>query len=59
MSIAEIDQSLRLLPSEKLPEVYRFVLSLLESPAQTAFASEAVLARDWNLAIEDETWADL
>jgi hypothetical protein len=59
MSIAEIDQSLRLLPAEKLPEVFHFVRSLLESPANTALASETMLAQDWNLPAEDEAWANL
>ena len=58
-------------PPEKLVVVYDFVSYLIErmteqnlfdTPSealQTMIASEAVLARDWNLPEEDLAWADL
>lgn len=71
VTIDQIDDRLKKLPSEKLLVVYDFVSylseraieqSLLDTPSealQTMLASEAVLARDWNLPEEDLAWADL
>ena len=71
VTIDQIDERLKKLPSEKLLVVYDFVSylsertsepSILDTPSealQTMLASEAVLARDWNLPEEDLAWADL
>jgi len=71
ITIAQIDERLKELSPEKLLVVYDFVAylsertraqNLLELPVealQTMKASEAVLARDWNLPEEDLAWADL
>jgi hypothetical protein len=62
--LQEINKRLKRLPPEKLNVVYDFVSYLDERQAltesmQTALASEAVLARDWDTPEEDEAWADL
>jgi hypothetical protein len=71
VTIAQIDEHLKKLPPDKLIVVYDFVSylserskaqQLFDSPSealQTMFASEAVLARDWDLPEEDEAWDDL
>ena len=71
VTIAEIDERLRQLPSAKLPVVYDFVSYLLERdvadlPAAdasdaraTMLATEAVLRRDWDRPEEDAAWAHL
>lgn len=71
VTIDLIDDRLKKLPPEKLWVVYDFVsylserasepgrLDRLSEAFQTMFASEAVLARDWNLPEEDLAWADL
>ena len=67
VTIPQIDERLKRLPTEKLAVVYDFVCYLLdqqtkrkvsESEAfQTILASEAVLRREWNRPEEDEEWA--
>jgi hypothetical protein len=71
VTIAEITERLRELPTEKLVVVYDFVSYLSErelgdilrdTETQTIefmFASEAVLDRDWNRPEEDAAWANL
>ena len=71
VTIAEIDERLRQLPSAKLPVVYDFVSYLLERDVAdfltardsgaraTMLASEAVLRRDWDRPEEDAAWAHL
>lgn len=71
VTISQITETLRILPSEKLAVVYDFVSYLseremgpvLREPATEAYqvmlASEATLRRDWERPEEDETWAHL
>ncbi len=71
VTIDLIEERLKKLPPEKLMVVYDFVSYLIEranerampdipsEAFQTMLASEAVLARDWNLPEEDVAWADL
>lgn len=67
VTIHDIDQRLRELPSEKLAVVYDFVCFLAEretagvdeSASGTMIASEPVLARDWAKPEEDAAWAHL
>ena len=71
ITIAQITESLRALPAEKLAVVYDFVSYLSERTKSAAskmpdsealecmFASEAVLRRDWDRPEEDAAWADL
>ena len=71
VTIDQIDERLKKLSAGKLLVVYDFVsylserasepgrLDRLSEAFQTMFASEAVLARDWNLPEEDLAWADL
>ncbi len=73
VTISQINESLRRLPSDKLVEVYDFIvfLSTRETPSvnlreagksyalDTMLASEAVLGRDWDSPEEDAAWANL
>lgn len=72
VTIAEIDESLKRLPPDKLMVVHDFVSYLLERNAAdhqvktdtdtahgTLLASEAVLHRDWDRPEEDAAWAHL
>lgn len=71
ITVAQINEQLHFLPPKKLAVVYDFVTYLRDRrPAnpliepesevmQVLFASEEVLARDWNLPEEDAAWADL
>jgi hypothetical protein len=73
ITISQITKSLRNLPSEKLEEVYDFIVFLSERlnlPStlheteelyitDTMLASEDVLRRDWDSPEEDEAWAHL
>ena len=63
-TIERIEEQLRMLPPDKLVVVSDFVAYLAErerrvEPLETALATEAVLARDWNRPEEDEAWRDL
>lgn len=70
-TIAQITDSLRTLPAEKLAVVFDFVSYIadreikaaLKEPATKSFefmlASEAVLRRDWDKPEEDAAWANL
>ncbi len=71
VTIAQISESLRKLPAEKLVVVYDFVSYLSERELdeilhdtatraiEFMFASEAVLRRDWDRPEEDTAWASL
>lgn len=73
VTISQITASLRNLPTDKLAEVYDFVMFLTErvnSPVtiqeegevyaiDTMLASEDVLRRDWDSPEEDAAWAHL
>lgn len=71
VTIAQISESLRKLPTEKLVVVYNFVSYLSERELdeilhdtdtraiEFMFASEAVLRRDWDRPEEDTAWASL
>jgi len=73
VTISQINESLRKLSSDKLTEVYDFVvfLSTRENPKvilreasqsyalDTMLASEEVLRRDWDSPEEDAAWANL
>lgn len=70
-TIAQITDSLRILPAEKLAVVYDFISYLsereiraaLKEPVTKSFefmlATEAVLRRDWDRPEEDAAWANL
>jgi hypothetical protein len=71
ISIPQINEKLKILSKDKLTFVFDFISYLAEreltdnhsdSKSETIecmYASEQVLARDWNLPEEDEAWADL
>ena len=71
VTIAQISESLRKLPTEKLVVVYDFVSYLSERELdeilhdtatraiEFMLASEAVLRRDWDRPEEDTAWASL
>jgi len=63
MLIEEINHEIEQLPQEFLKEVYDFVLFLKQKKSvekiETHFASETVLAKEWNTPEEDEAWKDL
>jgi hypothetical protein len=71
ITIAQITDTLRVLPAEKLAVVYDFVSYISEREIKAALnepeaksydfmlASEAVLRRDWDRPEEDEAWANL
>ncbi len=70
-TIAQITDSLRTLPAEKLAVIYDFVSyisereikAVLQEQATKSFefmlATEAVLRRDWDRPEEDAAWANL
>ena len=73
VTISQIEQTLRRLPSDKLVEVYDFIMFLserlgsqvtLHEPRElyridTMLASEDVLKKDWDTPEEDAAWAHL
>ena len=73
VTIPQINESLHKLPSEKLAEVYDFIVFLLQRVGSrtvlheasesyvidTMLASEDVLRRDWDTPEEDAAWAHL
>ena len=71
VAIAQIDELLQVLSSEKLQLVYDFVSYLVvreqartglsndSRASQTMLASEAALQRDWDRPEEDAAWAHL
>ena len=59
---AEVDEQGNIRPRENvsLPPGSRLLITVLEPEAlDTALASEASLATDWNRPEEDAAWADL
>jgi hypothetical protein len=71
VTIAQITERLRKLPTDKLVVVYDFVSYLAErqlgqalretisEPYQTMLASESILRREWDRPEEDAAWANL
>ena len=64
VTISEITENLRKLPTDKLAVVYDFVSYLVERGAaseafQCMLLSESVLRRDWDRPEEDAAWANL
>lgn len=73
VTISQITATLRKLPSDKLAEVYDFIVFLAERKRvqtvlrevgetyalDTMLASEDVLRRDWDTPEEDAAWAHL
>ena len=71
ITVAQITDTLSLLPAEKLAVVYDFVLYVSEREIKASMneheakshdfmlASEAVLRRDWDRPEEDAAWANL
>jgi len=66
----KLKQELQLIPDDLLGELHEYMKylqykkSLASSPVdtvsmETAYASEAVLGRDWNSPEEDQAWQDL
>ncbi|MDM8551934.1 hypothetical protein QUF72_17755 [Desulfobacterales bacterium HSG2] len=71
VTIPQISEKLKSLSEDKLIVVFDFVSYLAErelndilsdsasGSTECMYASEQVLARDWNLPEEDEAWANL
>jgi len=72
ITLSQVNEGLRKLPSDKLSVVYDFITFLVNQEStrvlreqgasyasETMLASEAVLSRDWNTPEEDEAWANL
>jgi hypothetical protein len=71
VTIQQINERLKSLPDDKLVVIFDFISylaerelneNLLDTASNTIdcmYASEEVLARDWNLPAEDEAWASL
>ena len=67
ITVEEIDSKLQTLSEDKLVAVYHFVSYLAESDLQLSdisakelmFASESLIAKDWDTSEEDKVWADL
>jgi hypothetical protein len=67
ITVEEIDSKLQTLSADKLTAVYHFVSYLADqdfdisdvSARELMFASESLIAKDWDTPEEDEAWADL
>lgn len=67
ITVEEIDSKLKTLSSDKLTAVYHFVSYLADSDFEMSdisakelmFASESLIAKDWDTSEEDKVWADL
>ena len=67
ITVEEIDSKLQTLSEDKLPAVYHFVSYLADqdfdlsdiSARELMFASESLIAKDWDTPEEDKAWADL
>ncbi|MBA4183236.1 MAG: hypothetical protein H0X49_04400 [Acidobacteria bacterium] len=67
ITVEEIDGKLKTLSADKLTAVYHFVSYLADqdfemsdvSARELMFASESLIAKDWDTPEEDEAWADL
>lgn len=67
ITIEEIDSKLQTLSKDKLTAVYHFVSYLADADFEMSdisakdliFASESLIAKDWDTPEEDKAWADL
>ena len=67
ITVEEIDSKLKTLSNDKLTAVYHFVSYLADSDFEMSdisakeliFASESLIAKEWNTPEEDKAWADL
>ncbi len=67
ITVEEIDSKLQTLSADKLTAVYHFVSYLADqdfdvseiSARELMFASEGLIAGDWDTPEEDKAWADL
>lgn len=67
ITVEDIDSKLQTLSEDKLTAVYHFVSYLADaelemsdvSAKELLFASESVIAREWDTLEEDKAWADL
>jgi len=67
ITIEKIDSKLQMLSEDKLTAVYHFVSYLAVqdfdvsdvSARELMFASETLIAKDWNTPEADKAWADL
>ena len=67
ITVEEIDSKLHTLSEDKLTAVYHFVSYLADqdldmsdvSAKDLMFASESLIAKDWDTPEEDKAWADL
>jgi hypothetical protein len=67
ITVEEIDSKLQTLSNDKLTAVYHFVSYLADSDFEMSnisakelmFASESLIAKEWDTAEEDTAWADL
>jgi hypothetical protein len=67
ITVEEIDSKLQTLSADKLTAVYHFVSYLADqdfdisdvSARELMFASESLIAKDWDTPEEDKAWADL
>ncbi|HSK72923.1 MAG TPA: hypothetical protein VK892_14575 [Pyrinomonadaceae bacterium] len=67
ITVEEIDSKLKTLSKDKLAAVYHFVSYLADqdldmsdiSAKELMFASESLIAKDWDTPEEDKAWADL
>ncbi|MBA3601556.1 MAG: hypothetical protein H0W45_10040 [Acidobacteria bacterium] len=67
ITVEEIDSKLQTLSADKLTAVYYFVSYLADqdfdisdvSARELMFASESLIAKDWDTPEEDKAWADL
>jgi hypothetical protein len=67
ITVEEIDSKLHTLSKDKLTAVYHFVSYLADSDFEMSdisakelmFASESLIAKEWNTPEEGKAWADL
>ncbi len=67
ITVEEIDSKLQTRSADKLTAVYHFVSYLADqdfdisdvSARELMFASESLIAKDWDTPEEDKAWADL
>jgi hypothetical protein len=67
ITVEEIDSKLQTLSADKLTAVYHLVSYLADqdfdisdvSARELMFASESLIAKDWDTPEEDKAWADL
>lgn len=67
ITVEEIDSKLQTLSKDKLAAVYHFVSYLADSDLKMSdisakelmFATESLIAKEWNTPEEDKAWADL